>query len=167
MWYKVQLRKDGSIASCDLVSDSIVSGNGVFFVEADSPARACICAKKLWVEKYDTGRAKIRDRQKKRRESGICRQCSAPVLVPGNTACVDCQEKKRIRQIKNRANPPSVSRLPPAMTDADKAMAQAKTAFMGTKTHVRLMTLLEVEKQLSVCTSPKSTSLSAPRARVP
>lgn len=44
MWYKVIIRRDGSVTSCEEVSGSFDDGASVFFVEADTKTDAILAA---------------------------------------------------------------------------------------------------------------------------
>jgi hypothetical protein len=82
MWFRVVTNKDGGIASCDAVEGQEHDGKGIFYVDAQTPAAACLAAKQMWLERYEKNRSRMAARQAARQRQnnsqGLC-LCGKPV----------------------------------------------------------------------------------------
>lgn len=98
MWYRIELNKDGSIATCVEVEESHRNSRSVRYVEAVSREEAC-AAILLW-HKNEKDRS-IRNYEKRRR-AGLCYCCGAPAR-PGMSECADCSDRKNAHKRAVRA----------------------------------------------------------------
>jgi hypothetical protein len=90
MWFRIELHKDGSVASCTEVEGSFSgSGKSVHYVEADTKAAAI----QILADKYKKRRAAEKTRRQDKRAAGICVNC--PASTDGGPLCVACRLKHR------------------------------------------------------------------------
>lgn len=91
MWYRLELNKDGSAASCTEAEGSKRDGKTVLYVEASSKSEA-----------IKLGRAKFFDRLAAQRDAalaaGFCGECCVEKAMKGRTMCARCAEKKLARR---------------------------------------------------------------------
>lgn len=94
MWFKVEVNKDGSVATCEQVDVSLKSGVSVVYIEAESKEKAIEKAV-AYVERirlkarrsYEKNREKIlaadRARRAARAKAGICSRCDEKAVASG------------------------------------------------------------------------------------
>lgn len=98
MWYRIELNKDGSIASCEQVEGSLKGGRYVRFFEADSSAGAVAMAA-LWWHQRTTTSARHARRRADMKAKGVCTTCMVNPAAVDLTECPECiAEKKRLRE---------------------------------------------------------------------
>lgn len=118
MWFRVELHKDGSVASCEVVEGKLRDGKHVVYVEADSKEKAVTDAVAWYKRIRDRNLAtKIRLRTEKR-----CVDCGAPAQ-DGYRFCAKHLEIRRARNNerykkfgRKRADP-----LAPRRSEAESA----------------------------------------------
>ncbi len=99
MIYRVEIRKDGSIASCVEVESAVKDRGRVYYVEAEDKVRACVLAKKSF-ERLAAGYLRI---QAERQANGICKACGKNKAKPGVLQCQGCTESSTARLRERRA----------------------------------------------------------------
>jgi hypothetical protein len=93
VWYRVEVRKDGSIVSCAEVEGSFAEAKHVYYVEADSREQACSAAALRFVAKE---RARKIKHYEKKKALGLCSNCGKQSRQ-GKAFCVDCSVKQSER----------------------------------------------------------------------
>ena len=120
MIYRVEVRKDGSIASCDLVESALKNGGLVCYIDAKTAAEACVKAKTYW--------SNVHTRAAARRE---CVSCKA-LVAPGKFRCPGCM---RIRAEEEQARKRLKASMRPeqwaALCAENKRRAQQQSALRG------------------------------------
>lgn len=104
MWFRIELHKDNSIASCVQVSDSRNDGRAVHYIEAANKEDAI----KTLLARYDLNnerrRQAVKNRTERLRAEGLCRKCGrVPCGGDGMFYCAGCLDKKKDYQqaVKN------------------------------------------------------------------
>lgn len=99
MWFRIELHKDGSVASCTEVEGSIKDSKHVFYVEADSKTAALRLIAKNWREKHRRDQSiRNKARLNRLREQGRCFDCEDPAM-PGHRRCET--DMRRHRELTN------------------------------------------------------------------
>lgn len=86
MWFRVELHKDGSVASCETVEGKLKDGKHVFYVEADTKAAALSKVVRQYQRSLEIGRASGRARSERLRAENKCWRCGKP-REPGKSMC--------------------------------------------------------------------------------
>lgn len=114
MWFKVSLRKDGAVISCDPVAESSLNGERNLFIEASSKEEAIQKAKADWTKWRDRKLIQAKAR-------GLCEECFARPRKTGAIRCQICLTKRANKKRDSRARdrlPDDVRRgLEPARLD--------------------------------------------------
>jgi hypothetical protein len=118
MWYRIELNKDGSVASCTEVEACVLEGRNVRYVEANSKFLACVLVQKWWKNRAQENRRekKMADR---RFQAGLCK-CGA-TAKPGRQRCPGCQA--RSAQLKREVRAGRAPLHGYSRTDAERAQA--------------------------------------------
>lgn len=111
MIYRVEIRKDGAIASCDVVESALKDGGRVFYVDALNKEEACHKAKSQFNSLVSKGEAA--------KQQGICKWCLVAPAV-GKIYCRECKSKHNALGRESR----KINALPPE----DRARAAADRA---------------------------------------
>lgn len=100
MWFRVEAYKDGSIKSCEQVSESFADGRNVLYIEADSKAAALQAAKER-INRYLARRSDAYGKQKAKRASriarGLCCECERPRVNKQH-----CEKHRSMEQARAR-----------------------------------------------------------------
>lgn len=101
MIYRVEIRKDGSIASCDVVESAFKDGGRVFYIDATTKVVAINEAKRIWSSLELRGKAAV--------ARGLCRRC-AKLPLCGKYFCRICADavnasNRERRELKLRLSP--------------------------------------------------------------
>lgn len=109
MWFRVEIRKDGGIASCEQVSGSIgEQGSSVFYVEAESKEAAIALSAERWRERKRAREQALKElREKADRITGLC-ACGNP-LEPFRAKCRACLDAYREKYPPGRITKPRVA----------------------------------------------------------
>lgn len=119
MWFRVELHKDGSVASCAQVASSFENGRTVRYVEADSPDAAIELVRR-WRKSLDLQKLRVQKYKGEARQAGICVSCMHAQAVPGRVCCESCAARQRentrtrkngSREIARRNSPEESLRL--------------------------------------------------------
>ncbi len=86
MWFRVELHKDGSVASCETVEGKLKDGKHVFYVEAETKEKALADVVSMYRKVLERARRGANARYSKRRAANSCGACDSPP-VPGKTLC--------------------------------------------------------------------------------
>lgn len=100
MWFRVELNKDGSVASCTEAGPSFPEKGGgrIYYIEADTKESALATGLRRYKEYLESQRVAASERRKKLREHGLCRDCRNP-LDPGaarsgrRARCAECARR--------------------------------------------------------------------------
>lgn len=80
MWYRVELRKDGAVASCTEVEALIPEKGGrIYYIEADSKEHALKLGLARYQEYLFKQRTRKTEQRRERATVGLCRECGGPV----------------------------------------------------------------------------------------
>ena len=88
MIYRVEIRKDGSIVSCDVVETALKNGGLVCYVDAENKSLACEKAKAC----FEQFRKWSRERTAVLQKAKLCAKCAAP--TGGKLLCLKHREEK-------------------------------------------------------------------------
>jgi hypothetical protein len=116
MWFRIELHKDGSVATCDEVEGSFKDTRTVHYVEADSKAQAINALAARWERLREENRKRQAQRYADRRASGRCYQCGddsdgylcsrcAARKNEARRACVEASRKRGSAPKADRASP--------------------------------------------------------------
>lgn len=108
MWFRVELHKDGSVASCETVEGKLNDGKHVFYVEADTKEKALAHVVLMHRRHLERSRIKEAARRARRANEERCRDCHQP-KVAGKTLCEEHLRRQRESQRRLRehgARPP-------------------------------------------------------------
>ncbi len=95
MWFRVELHKDGSIASCDAVETTARSGGLVCFIDSANAAAACTAAV-AWRQKYlEKKRVSTRASRARRRDIPNRCVCGGPRVDSRFKTCSHCRARVR------------------------------------------------------------------------
>lgn len=86
MWFRVELHKDGSVASCETVEGKLKDGKHVFYVEAETREKALKEVVRRYQRSLDYHREYERRRRETRRANNQCSRCTE-ARVPGKAMC--------------------------------------------------------------------------------
>lgn len=93
MWFRIELHKDGSVASAEQVDERLKDGRHVFYVESDSKEHACINALRQYEAYKERQRLGKQAARAKRAAAGGCTECGAP--ANGRRRCEACLKRDR------------------------------------------------------------------------
>lgn len=98
--YRVEIRRDGSVASCTVVESTLADSGHVFYVDSTSKEAAIRSAKKLHARMLVLNNA----RREAALAAGLCQRCMKRAADQGLTQCARCRsrEKKRHEAAKLR-----------------------------------------------------------------
>lgn len=112
MWFRIELHKDGSVASCAEVEGSFKDSKHVLFVEADNKQTAIRDAARRYRERF---RKATNERYHRQRAKGLC-MCGAPLT--GKTKCEKCLAEQNEGSRRRREAIRNGTYVPPkAMAD--------------------------------------------------
>lgn len=96
MWWRVECRKDGSLASCQMAEGSVrEGGNRVFYVEAEDAASAASQAVARYQRYLKNQRESVQSRREERKANGLCTECGEPA-PNGQRNCNPCLARHRM-----------------------------------------------------------------------
>jgi len=102
MIYRVEIRKDGAVASCNVVESALRNGGRIYYVEAPSKERAIDLVKKAFARLAAKADRRLAE------DPGLCRQCMKR-QTNGKSLCPVCMEnqKRLVSEMRD------IARLPP------------------------------------------------------
>jgi hypothetical protein len=133
MWYRIELNKDGSVASCMEVEACISEGRNVRYVEADSRGAALKLVAAWWRRKAkDT--EYYRKRAEAARLAGACSRCRIRPRAGGAKTCAACADQnKKLRDAYHTGA--RVKSRRKDMTDDERAAA-AQRRLVSMRNHM-------------------------------
>lgn len=94
MWFRIEIRKDGSLATCQMAEGSVRDGgNRVFYVEAEDAASAASEAVSRYKRYLERQRESVQARRVERKEAGLCVSCGEPSET---RQCEQCLKRHRM-----------------------------------------------------------------------
>lgn len=124
MWFRIELNKDNSIASCEATSGSRNEGRAVHYVEAESKGSAIALLLSRYASNNEARRKAARTRADALRAEGLCRRCGRNKCSLGLTTCTDCLAKRNARHAERAAGAPILDQR--ATSVNQKLAAQAR-----------------------------------------
>jgi hypothetical protein len=95
-WYRIEIQKDGSVASCECVGPSAGDRGGrVFYIESDSETWAIASAISRYKSYLERQRESVQARRESRKSAGLCTECGQPA-PDGQRNCNPCLARHRM-----------------------------------------------------------------------